>query len=280
MTEMTTERQEYGTDKTAERPSLVDRLNNQRIGFMTIVRKEFTRILRIWPQTLLPSVITTTLYFLIFGTFIGERIGSFDGYSYIEFVVPGLIMMAVITNSYSNVASSVFSQKFQRNIEEMLISPLSNATILLGSMSGGVLRGCIVGVLVMIVSLLFAPLQIHNGFLVLTTMLFTATFFSLAGFINAMLARNFDEVSIVPTFVLTPLTYLGGVFYSISILPSFWQTISRFNPVLYLVNVFRYGFLGTSDVPVWASFGFLLVFVGVLWMICIRLLVRGVGLRN
>jgi ABC-2 type transport system permease protein len=255
-------------------------LNVQWTGFMTIVRKEVTRILRIWPQTLLPSVVTTTLYFLIFGAFIGGRLGEIDGITYIEFIVPGLIMMAVITNAYSNVSSSAFSAKFQRNIEEMLISPLNNSTIVLGFMAGGVMRGVMVGGLVMLVSMLFTPLRIHNGPLIVLTMLFTAILFALGGFINAIYAKNFDQVSIVPTFVLTPLTYLGGVFYTISILPPFWQQLSRLNPVLYLVNIFRYGFLGVSDVPVSTSLYFLIAFTGALWVFCLWVLRRGVGLRT
>jgi ABC-2 type transport system permease protein len=255
-------------------------LNVQWTGFLTIMRKEVTRILRIWPQTLLPSVVTTTLYFLIFGSFIGDRLGEIGGITYIEFIVPGLIMMAVITNSYSNVSSSAFSAKFQRNIEEMLISPLNNSTIVLGFMAGGVLRGVMVGALVMLVSTLFTPLRIHNLALIVLTMLFTATLFALGGFINAIYAKNFDQVSIVPTFVLTPLTYLGGVFYTISILPDFWQTVSRLNPVLYLVNIFRYGFLGVSDVPVSTAFLFLVIFTFGLWIFCLWILRRGVGLRT
>ncbi len=252
----------------------------QWIGLLTITRKEMTRVLRIWPQTLLPSVITTTLYFLVFGNFIGDRIGEFDGVPYIQFIIPGLIMMSVITNSYSNVSSSAFGAKFQRNIEEMLISPLHNAVIVSGYVMGGVLRGCLVGSLVTLVSIFFAPLQIANIGLVLAVMLFTSMLFALAGFINAMLANRFDDVSIVPTFVLTPLTYLGGVFYSISLLPPFWQTLSRLNPVLYLVNLFRFGFSGVSDVPVGGALAFLLVFTGLLWGVCLYLFNRGVGLRS
>ncbi len=255
-------------------------LRVQWTGFLTITRKEVTRILRIWPQTLLPSVVTTTLYFLIFGSFIGDRLGEIDGITYIEFIVPGLIMMAIITNSYSNVSSSAFGAKFQRSIEEMLISPLNNSTIVLGFMAGGVLRGVMVGGLVMLVSTLFTPLRIFNLPLILLTMLFTATLFSLGGFINAIYAKNFDQVSIVPTFVLTPLTYLGGVFYTISILPPVWQALSRLNPVLYLVNIFRYGFLGVSDVPVSTAFLFLIVLTFGMWVFCLWIMRRGVGLRS
>ena len=255
-------------------------LNVQWTGFLTIMRKEVIRILRIWPQTLLPSVVTTTLYFLIFGAFIGGRLGEIDGITYIEFIVPGLIMMSIITNAYTNVSSSTFSAKFQRNIEEMLISPLNNSTIVLGFMAGGVLRGVMVGALVMLVSTIFTPLRIYNAPLIVLTMFFTATLLALSGFINAIYAKNYDQVAIVPTFVLTPLIYLGGVFYSIAILPPFWQQISRLNPVLYLVNIFRYGFLGVSDVAVSTAFYFLVVFTAALWFFCLWALRRGVGLRT
>ena len=252
----------------------------QWIGLLTITRKEMTRVLRIWPQTLLPSVITTSLYFLVFGNFIGERIGEFDGVPYIQFIIPGLIMMSIITNSYSNVSSSAFGAKFQRNIEEMLISPLQNWIIVLGYVLGGMLRGCVVGSLVTAVSLFFAPLHIESIGLAIAVMLFTSMLFALAGFTNAMLAKRFDDVSIVPTFVLTPLTYLGGVFYSIKLLPSGWQTVSRFNPVLYLVNLFRYSFSGVSDVPVAGAMAFLLIFTILLWTICLYLFNKGIGLRS
>lgn len=252
----------------------------QKIGFYTLVRKEIVRVFRIWPQTLLPSVMTTTLYFLVFGSFIGNRIGEFDGIPYIRFIVPGLIMMGMITNAYTNVVSSVFSAKFQNNIEELLVSPLSNSNILLGYVSGGVLRSLIVGILVTIVSLLFSPMQILYPGLVILTMILTSLFFALAGFINAVYARKFDDIAIVPTFILSPLTYLGGVFYSIEVLPEFWQRISLANPVLYLVNIFRFGFLGQSDVSILGSVLGLMIAVAVLWGIALRLLNRGVGIRK
>ncbi|MGE4170426.1 MAG: ABC transporter permease [Candidatus Margulisiibacteriota bacterium] len=252
----------------------------QWIGFITLVRKELIRVFRIWTQTLLPSVMTTTLYFLIFGRFIGSRIGQLHDVSYIQFIVPGLIMMAVITNAYANVSSSVFSAKFQRNIEELLVSPLSSGTILMGYLGGGILRGIIVGVLVTLVSLFFSPLHFVHPILVGATIVLTSFFFSICGFLNATIARKFDDISIIPTFVLTPLTYLGGVFYSVKFLPEFWQKVSLLNPIFYLVNVFRYGFLGISDVPVTAAFGGFFALTVALWFLAYTLLKRGFGMRN
>ena len=219
------------------------------IAFKSIVIKEVTRFSRIWVQTLVPPAITMTLYFVIFGTLIGSRIGQMHGVGYMEFIVPGLIMMSVITNSYANVASSFYSAKFQRSLEEMLIAPVPNYVIIIGVVAGGVARGLCVGAIVTMVSLFFVPLQVYASLSVFFTLLLTATLFSLAGLINAIFAKSFDDISIIPTFVLTPLTYLGGVFYSIELLPPFWQGISHANPVLYMVNAFRYGFLGISDVP-------------------------------
>ncbi len=252
----------------------------QLVGFWTILDKEVTRIFRIWPQTLLPSVITMTLYFLIFGSFIGSRLGKVAGVSYIEFIVPGLIMMSVITNSYANVSSSVFGAKFQKNIEEMLVSPMSYTTILAGYVSGGVLRGVLVGILVSGVSLFFTDIHLTHVVACLGVIFLTALAFSLAGFLNAVFARKFDDISIVPTFVLTPLTYLGGIFYSIHHLPAFWQTVSLINPVLYIVNLFRHVYLGVSDISPMPAFFALLVFTGVLWGACWWLLKSGMGLRQ
>lgn len=252
----------------------------QWIGFITLMRKETIRIFRIWSQTLLPSVITTTLYFLIFGHFIGSRIGVVHGHSYIEFIVPGLIMMGVITNSYSNVASSVFGAKFQKNIEELLVSPMAETTILCGYLSGGVVRGCLIGLLITIVSLIFSPLSFYSLPLVIATIFLTAVLFSLAGFVNAIFAKKFDDISIVPTFLLTPLTYLGGVFYSTQFLPPLWRHLSFLNPVLHLVNIFRYGFLGFSDVPVIGAFASLVVLVMGLWALAWTMLKRGIGIRQ
>lgn len=255
-------------------------LRTQWIGFITMIRKELNRIFRIWTQTLLPSVITTTLYFLIFGRFVGSRVGIVNGHTYIQFIIPGLIMMQVITNAYTNMVSSVFSAKFQKQIEELLVSPLSSMTIMLGYMAGSVLRGCIVGVLVTIVSIFFSPMEIAHPWLAVGTMLLTAVLFSLAGFINAIFARKFDDIAIVPTFVLAPLTYLGGVFYSVKSLPVIWQNISLLNPILYLVNLFRFGFLGSSDVSVVGSLLGLTAVTIVLWVIGFQLFKRGIGIRQ
>lgn len=222
----------------------------QLTALLTIVRKEVKRFTRIWMQTLLPPVITMTLYFVIFGTLIGARIGDMGGVNYMAFVVPGLIMMSVITNSYSNVASSFFSTKFQRSVEEILVSPTPNYIILLGFTLGGVMRGLCVGVIVTVVSLFFTKLNIQHLGITIVVVFLTAVLFSVGGFVNALFAQSFDDISIVPTFVLTPLTYLGGVFYSINLLPAFWQGVSKLNPVLYMVNAFRYGVLGISDIDV------------------------------
>ncbi len=250
------------------------------VAFTTIVVKEVRRFTRIWVQTLLPPAITIALYYVIFGTLIGSRIGSMSGFRYIEFVVPGLIMMSVITNSYSNVVSSFFSTKFQRSIEELLVSPVPNYIILVGYIVGGVARGLAVGVIVTVLSLLFTPLQIHHPGVMLGIVLSTSVMFSLAGFINAIYARNFDDISIVPTFVLTPLTYLGGVFYSITLLPEFWQNLSLANPILYMVNAFRYGVLGVSDIDVGWAFAMVILFSIALFNVALYQLERGSRLRS
>ena len=250
------------------------------ISFRAIVDKEVTRFLRIWPQTLLPSVVTMFLYFMIFGNFIGSRINGFNGFSYIQFIAPGLIMMAVITNSYSNVVSSFFGIKFQRNIEELLVSPTPARVIVIGFVCGGALRGLLVGVLVTLVSLLFTKLPIYNLIIVLAYITLTSFVFSLAGLMNGIFAKKFDDVSIIPTFVLTPLTYLGGVFYSITALPRFWQEASLINPVLYMVNGFRYGFLGYSDINIWFGLLMLIIFAAILFIINLKLIKNGVGLRS
>lgn len=251
----------------------------QWIAFSTILRKEIKRFSRIWIQTLLPPVITMALYFVIFGTLIGGRIGQMGGFNYIQFVAPGLIMMAVLTNSYSNVVSSFFSAKFQRSIEEVLVSPTPNYIILLGYIMGGVARGLAVGVLVTIVALLFTHLHIHSWLITFTIVLLTSMLFSLAGFINAVYANTFDDVSIVPTFILTPLTYFGGVFYSISLLPEVWQHISRLNPILHMVNAFRYGVLGITDINITYAITGLVLGVVVLFAISLHLLKTGKRLR-
>jgi len=254
-------------------------LREQWIAFSTILRKEIKRFTRIWIQTLLPPVITMALYFVIFGTLIGGRIGEMGGFSYIQFVAPGLIMMAVLTNAYSNVVSSFFSAKFQRSVEEVLVSPTPNYIILLGYTMGGVARGLAVGVLVTVVALLFTRLHMHSWLITFTIVLLTSMLFSLAGFINAVYANTFDDVSIVPTFILTPLTYFGGVFYSISLLPEIWQHISRLNPILHMVNAFRYGILGVTDINITYAISGLVIGVVVLFVISLHLLKTGKRLR-
>lgn len=242
--------------------------------------KETNRYLRIWVQTLVPPVITTSLYFVIFGNLIGGRIGEMEGFSYMEFIVPGLIMMSVITSSYSNVSSSFFSQKFQKNIEELLIAPVPTHIIMWGFVVGGLGRSILVGTLVTIISLFFVPLQVYSWSVVILTLLMTSILFSLAGLLNGIFAQSFDDVSIVPTFVLQPLTYLGGVFYAISMLPPFWQTVSRVNPIVYMISGFRFGFLGVIDVPIVFSVLILILFIIVLYSIDWYLIEKGRGLRS
>ncbi|PID37618.1 MAG: ABC transporter permease [Pseudomonadales bacterium] len=254
-------------------------INQQLVGLQTLVVKEIKRILRIWPQTLLPPAITMSLYFIIFGKMIGSRVGEMGGVPYMQFIVPGLIMMAVITNSYSNVVSSFFATKFHGNIEEMLVSPISKHTILFGFMLGGLFRGLAIGAIVTTLALFFTKLSLTHTFVTLFTVLMTAMLFSLAGMINAIYARSFDDISIIPSFVLTPLTYLGGVFYSLDSLSPFWQKLSLLNPIVYMVNSFRYGILGHSDVNVYFSMGAMAIFCVVFYTIAYRLLVDGSRLR-
>ncbi|MGZ5012609.1 MAG: ABC transporter permease, partial [Methylobacter sp.] len=223
---------------------------NYSIAFKTIVIKEVFRFIRIWPQTLLPPAITTALYFLIFGKLIGDRIGTIGGASYMDYIVPGIILMSVISHSYANVVSSFYSTKFQRNIEELLVAPIPNWVILGGYVSGGIIRGLLVGVVVTLISMLFTNITVTNLTIALSIAVLTATVFSLAGFINAVLAESFDDISIIPNFVLTPLSYLGGVFYSVNMLPGIWQNISMGNPILYMINAFRYGLIGVTDVDI------------------------------
>ena len=249
-------------------------------GFLTRAGRESRRVIRIWKQTLVPPIITTTLYFLIFGKLIGGRIGEMNGVSYMQFIAPGLVMMTAITASYVNTASSFFLSKFTRTYEELLVSPLSSHDIIWGYIIGSMMRGGLAGILVMLVSLCFVSFDIHSWAMILLTLMMTTIAFALGGFINAIYAKTFDDVGIIPTFVLTPLTYLGGVFYSISLLPEFWQTVSKFNPIVYMVNGFRYGFLGVSDVPVIYTFGVLLLFIVVLYSIAFSLMEKGVGLRS
>jgi ABC-2 type transport system permease protein len=250
------------------------------IAFQTIVIKEVRRFLRIWVQTLVPPVITIALYFVIFGNLIGSRIGDMGGYSYMEFIVPGLIMMAVVNNSYANVVSSFFSQKFQRSIEELLVSPVPNYIILLGFIIGGVARGMLVGLIASVIALFFSGVHLDNIFITTLVILLASIVFSLGGFINAVYAKNFDDISIIPTFVLTPLIYLGGVFYSVDLLPGFWKTVSQINPIFYMVNAFRYGILGISDVDIYFAIGMLFVFTVVMFAFAMHLLYRGKGLRH
>lgn len=254
-------------------------VNHKRIAFETIVIKEIRRFSRIWVQTLVPPAITIALYFVIFGNLVGRRVGEMGGFQYMEFIVPGLIMMSVIQNSYSNVVSSFFSQKFQRSIEELLVSPVPNYVILTGFIVGGMARGLAVGGIVTTLSLFFADLQIAYPLITVSVILLTSLVFSLAGFINAVYANSFDDISIVPTFVLTPLIYLGGVFYSTQMLPPFWQTVSALNPIFYMVNAFRYGFLGASDVDVIWAFLLLGLFALSLYGGCVWLLRHGTGIR-
>lgn len=250
------------------------------IAYCSIVRKECNRFLRIWVQTIVPPAITMTLYFVIFGNLIGSRIGTMHGFSYMAYIVPGLIMMSVITNSYSNVASSFFSAKFQRNIEELMVAPVPNWVVIGGYVTGGVLRAVLVGLLVSIVALFFVRLPVTSVLTLIVTLLLTAVLFSLGGLVNAIFARSFDDISIVPTFVLTPLTYLGGVFYSLDLLPTFWQWVSKLNPIVYMVNAFRYGFLGKSDISVEVALSILVVMIVALFSLVSYMLNRGIGLRQ
>ncbi len=250
------------------------------IALQSILTKEITRFMRIWVQTLVPPAITMTLYFVIFGNLIGARIGDMHGFSYMEFIVPGLIMMSVITNSYANVASSFFSAKFQRNVEELLVAPVPEHIMILGYVLGGVARGLLVGIIVTVLSLFFVDIRIHNIAVIASIVLLTATVFSLGGLINAVYAKTFDDISIVPTFVLTPLTYLGGVFYSLALLPEFWQGVSVLNPIVYMVNAFRFGFLGYTDVNLLLAYGVLLGFIAALYLVAYRLIRTGTGLRS
>jgi len=250
------------------------------VALQTIVHREIRRYTRIWPQTLLPPAITMVLYFVIFGNLIGARIGEMDGFTYMQYIVPGLIMMSVITNSYSNVVSSFFSSKFQRSIEELLVSPVSPHVILIGFALGGITRGLAVALIVTLLSMFFTDLQVHHLGVTLLVITLTSTIFAFGGFINAVYARNFDDISIIPTFVLTPLTYLGGVFYSINLLSPFWQTLSLANPILHMVNAFRYGILGVSDIRYKHCDQLMAVAAVLMYLLCIHLLKSGRGMRQ
>ena len=249
------------------------------VGFVTIVRKEVNRVLRIWVQTIVPPAITMTLYFIIFGSLIGQRIGEMNGVPYTSFIAPGLIMMAVITNSFGNVVSSFFSGKLHHHLEEMLVSPLSVATIIGGYVVGGVVRGLAVAALVTVVAMFFADLRVEHPLITLSVVVLTAATFSLAGLLNAIFAKNFDEISIIPTFVLTPLTYLGGVFFSISLLSPGWQALAQVNPILYMVNAFRYGMLGASDIGIGTAYAIIIAALVGLYVTVFVLLDRGTGIR-
>ena len=257
-------------------------MNSDRIlvAFNTIVIKEVSRFMRIWLQTIVPPAVSMSLYFIIFGSLIGPRIGPMAGFSYMEFITPGIIMMAVINNCYSNVVSSFFGAKIQLHIEEMLVSPVPNFIILAGYVTGGVARGILVGLVVTVVAHFFTHVHIHNYLVVMGVVVLTAILFSLGGFINAIFAKKFDDISIIPTFVLTPLIYLGGIFYSIDLLPDFWRSLSRFNPILYMVNAFRYGLLGVSDINITTAFTIILVFIALLGSFALFLLHRGTGLKS
>ena len=249
------------------------------IGLTTIVRKETRRVVRIWVQTIVPPAITMTLYFIIFGRLVGSRIGSMDGMPYMTFIAPGLIMMAVITNSFANVVSSFFSSKLMLHLEEMLVAPLAYATIVVGFVVGGVVRGLLVAALVVVVASLFTHLHVVHPLITFTTIVLTAVVFSLAGLLNAIFARSFDDISIIPTFVLTPLTYLGGVFFSVSLLPPFWRSVALANPILYMVNAFRYGMLGASDISIGVAYALMLAFAALLFFTMLLMLHRGSGVR-
>lgn len=251
----------------------------QYVAFKAILVKEVLRFARIWIQTLLPPMVTTALYFVIFGRLIGSQVGDVHGFRYMEYIVPGLILMAVITNSYANVVSSFYSSKFQHNIEEMLVAPVPNYLILLGFIGGGLARGLAVGVAVTGVALFFTPIPLHNLWVACSVLVLTSVLFSLAGFINGVYAKSFDDISLIPTFVLTPLTYLGGVFYSVAMLPTFWQSVSLANPILYMVDAFRYGLLGVSDVSLATAYAAVVGFVAGLFGFALHLLNRGYGVR-
>jgi len=257
------------------------RLNVVRwIGFKTIVIREYGRIIRIWGQTIVPSIVTAVLYFAIFGSLIGRRVGTMDGFDYKQYIAPGLIMMSVITNSYGNVVSSFFGAKFGKHVEEMLVSPLPNWVIVGGYAAGGVVRGLLVGAAVTMVSLVFTHVQVHHLLLVLAALLLTSLTFALGGFLNALFAKNFDQVNWIPSFVLTPLTYFGGVFYSVSLLPDWARSISYANPILYMVNAFRFGFLGVSDVDIGGAFALMTGAALLLYAAAVLLMNRGTGIRE
>jgi len=250
------------------------------VGFTTMLIREFNRIVRIWGQTIVPPAVTATLYFVIFGSLIGKRVGLVGGYDYMQFIAPGLIMMTVITNSYANVVSSFFGAKFGKHLEELLVSPLPNWLILAGYVAGGVMRGLLVGSVVTIVALFFTRLAVQHVFAIISAVLLTSVVFSLGGFINALFAKNFDHISWFPTFVLQPLTYLGGVFYSVKMLPNWALVASHANPILYMVSTFRYGFLGTTDVDLTLAYGIMVSAAVFMFVLAVTLLNKGTGIRD
>lgn len=255
-------------------------LEKMWVAYYTMIRAEVVRIFRIWSQTLLPPVVTTTLYFIVFGAFIGSQIAPIHGFSYMQFIVPGLIMMSVITSSFMNTVSTFYFAKWTKTLEEILVSPTPDWVVIVGYVSGGVIRGLLVGILVLFVSLFFSHLAIFNIAVLFAALILTSVLFSLGGLINGVFAKSFDAISIVPTFVLTPLTYLGGIFYSVSMLPPFWQTVSHFNPILYMINAFRFGFLGITDINLTICFSVLLGFVAAALLTVLVLFKRGFGLKN
>ncbi|HEY4489368.1 MAG TPA: ABC transporter permease [Candidatus Paceibacterota bacterium] len=250
------------------------------VGYLTMVRKDFNRIIRIWSQTLLPPVVTMGLYFIIFGGFIGSQVGDINGVSYMAFIVPGLIMMSMITNAYTNTVSTFYIAKWWHTLDELLVSPMPNWVVIAGFVSGGIVRAFLTGILVTLVSLFFTELALTNIVVLFVAAFLTALAFSMGGIVNAIYAKSFDGMTIVPTFVLTPLTYLGGVFYSINLLPEFFRTLSLFNPILYMVNAFRYGFLGISDIPVWQCFAVIIGFTLVMFLWALYLFHKGAGLKR
>lgn len=252
----------------------------QLIALQQVAKKEIIRILRIWTQTLVPPIVTTTLYFIVFGKLLGTRISEINGFSYINFIVPGLIMMSALTNAYQNVAGSFFSAKFQRNLEELLVSPIKTPSIICGYVLGGMFRSIVIAVLVSLVALFFTQLQIYSLLVICTIVVLTSIVFALMGLLNGILAKKFDDVAIVPTFIITPLTYLGGIFYSVRFLPPFWQKITLLNPIFYIINAFRYGFLGISDIPIVYSYIILLIFAVLLYTVCHIFIQKGAGMRS
>ena len=257
-----------------------NKLNIQLIAYKTIVRKEVLRFSRIWKQTLIPPVITNILYFIIFGNLIGKRIGEIESFSYTDFIFPGLLLMSVITHSYTNTVSSLYISKYHRYIEELLVSPIQNYTILAGFITGGVIRGLSVGVVVVLAAQFFVTFSVHNIILMLLVILLSSILFSMCGFLNGLFANDWDDINVIPTFIMTPLTYLGGIFFSVSMLPGIWQDIALLNPILYLINALRYSMLGITDVSIIFSLFIILTFNLFMGLLCLYFLNIGKGLRT